>query len=83
MRGGFLIIPTQIDFSSYHYVFESVGIDKAYVYRGGVAQPVTIEPGQRTESRVEVITGLMPGDTLITTGTLQLRQGLPVRLENL
>lgn len=64
-------------------VIKEMGIDKVYVYRGGVAEPVTIEPGQRTDARVEVITGLMPGDTLITTGTLQLRQGLPVKLENL
>jgi membrane fusion protein (multidrug efflux system) len=64
-------------------IIKEMGIDKVYVYRGGLAQPVAIEPGQRTESKVEVITGLMPGDTLITTGTLQLRQGLPVKLENL
>ncbi len=64
-------------------VIKEMGIDKVYLYRGGVAQPVDIEAGQRTDAAVEVITGLAPGDTLITTGTLQLRQGLPVKLENL
>jgi membrane fusion protein (multidrug efflux system) len=64
-------------------VIKEMGVDKVYVYRSGVAEPIAIQPGQRTESRVEVITGLIPGDTLITTGTLQLRQGLPVKLENL
>ncbi len=62
---------------------KEMGIDKVYVSRDGVAQPVTITAGQRTDSQVEVVTGLMPGDTLITTGTLQLRQGLPVKIENL
>ncbi len=64
-------------------VIKEMGIDKVYVYRSGAAQPVAIEAGQRTDSQVEVITGLIPGDTLITTGTLQLRQGLSVKLENL
>ncbi len=64
-------------------VIKEMGVDKVYLYKGGVARPVDIEAGQRTDAAVEVITGLMPGDTLITTGTLQLRQGLPVRIENL
>ncbi len=63
-------------------VIKEMGIDKVYVYRGGRAEPVAIQAGQRTDSQVEVVTGLVPGDTLITTGTLQLRQGLPVKLEN-
>lgn len=61
-------------------VIKEMGIDKVYVYRGGTAHPVGITTGQRTDSHVEVTTGLAPGDTLITTGTLQLRQGLPVRI---
>ncbi len=64
-------------------VIKEMGVDKVYLYRGGTAQPVDIQAGQRTDAAIEVITGLMPGDTLITTGALQLRQGLPVRIENL
>ena len=64
-------------------VIKEMGVNKVYLYRGGVAQPVDIEAGQRTDAAVEVRTGLALGDTLITTGTLQLRQGLPVKLENL
>jgi membrane fusion protein (multidrug efflux system) len=64
-------------------VIKEMGVDKVYVCRDGVAQPLSIEAGQRTDAAVEVLTGLMPGDTLITTGTLQLRQGMPVRIENL
>ncbi len=64
-------------------VIKEMGVDKVYLYRDGAAHPVSIEVGQRTDAQVEVTTGLMPGDTLITTGTLQLRQGLPVKIENL
>ncbi|MDR0907623.1 MAG: efflux RND transporter periplasmic adaptor subunit [Rikenellaceae bacterium] len=62
-------------------VIKEMGIDKVYVYRSGLAQPLSIEAGERTDAQVEVITGVIPGDTLITTGTLQLRQSLPVTLE--
>ena len=71
-----IVVPTEA-------VIKEMGVDKVYLYRGGVARSVDIEAGQRTDAAVEVITGLTPGDTLITTGTLQLRQGLPVRIENL
>jgi membrane fusion protein (multidrug efflux system) len=64
-------------------VIKEMGVDKVYLYRGGVAQSVNIEAGQRTDAAVEVRTGLALGDTLITTGTLQLRQGLPVKIDNL
>jgi membrane fusion protein (multidrug efflux system) len=64
-------------------IIKEMGVDKVYLYKGGVASPVNIEAGQRTDAAVEVLTGLMPGDTLITTGTLQLRKDLPVRVENL
>ena len=64
-------------------IVKEMGVDKVFVCRGGVAEPVAITAGQRTDSKVEVITGLMPGDTLLPTGTLQLRQGLPVKIENL
>jgi membrane fusion protein (multidrug efflux system) len=64
-------------------VIKEMGVDKVYLYKGGMAKPVDIEAGQRTDAAVEVLAGLMPGDTLITTGTLQLRQDLPVRIENL
>jgi membrane fusion protein (multidrug efflux system) len=64
-------------------VVKEMGVDKVFVYRAGKAEPVNITPGQRTDSQVEVITGLMPGDTLITTGTMQLRQGMEVKLTEL
>ncbi|MFM7231166.1 MAG: efflux RND transporter periplasmic adaptor subunit [bacterium] len=51
---------------------------KVFVVRGGLAisQPITI--GVRTEREVEVLTGLQPGDTVITTGLLQVRDSVRV-----
>ena len=39
--------------------------------------------GIRTEAEVQVLRGLQVGDTIITSGTLQLRTGLPVTLDNI
>jgi membrane fusion protein (multidrug efflux system) len=54
-----------------------------YVYRKGRASVVRVTTGLRTESMVQITNGLKFGDTLITTGILQLRQGLPIVLDTL
>lgn len=51
-----------------------------YVYRSGKAQPVAVQTGIRTETELQITSGLAVGDTLITSGILQLRTGLPVQL---
>ncbi len=57
--------------------------DRVFVYRSGLAHPVYVRTGIRTEDRIQIVDGLAFGDTLLTTGVLQLRQGLPVELDNL
>ena len=58
-----------------------MGIDKVYLYKNGKAIPVNISKGIRNEARVQVLNGLNIGDTIITSGTLQLRTGLKVTLD--
>ena len=58
-----------------------MGVDKVYLYKGGKAQAVEVKTGLRTESSIQIIEGLNVGDTLITSGTLQLRTDLPVKLD--
>lgn len=62
-------------------VIPEMGKDKVYLYKSGKAQPVELKLGLRTEDRVQVLSGLHVGDTLITSGTLQLRTDLPVVLD--
>lgn len=69
-----IAIPTQA-------VVPEMGVDKVFLYKGGKAHAVAIKTGLRTESRIQVVEGLAPGDTLIVSGTLQLREGLPVKLD--
>jgi len=53
---------------------------KVYVQKEGKAKAVNVKIGLRTESEVEVISGLAEQDTLITSGILQLRPGADVMI---
>lgn len=61
-------------------IIPEMGTSKVFVYRNGKAQPVQITTGLRTESMVQIIDGLVAGDTVLTTGLLQLRPGMSVEL---
>ncbi len=57
--------------------------EMVYVYRNGKAEVIKVDVGLRTESHVQITNGLKFGDTLLTSGILQLRQNLPVVLDTL
>lgn len=57
--------------------------ERVFVYRNGKAILTNISTGIRTEQKVEVTDGLVPGDTLITSGVLQLRTGMSVSVNDL
>lgn len=69
-----LTIPSQA-------LIPEMGKDLVYVYKGGKSEPVEVKTGLRTEARVQIIQGLTVGDTIITTGVMQLRKGMPVAVE--
>ena len=54
-----------------------------YIYKSGKASAVKVGTGLRTESKIQIISGLNFGDTLLTSGILQLRHNLPVVLDTL
>ena len=62
-------------------IVPEMGVDKVYLYRGGRAHAVEVTTGLRTDAELQILRGLSVGDTLITSGTLQLREGLPVKLD--
>jgi membrane fusion protein (multidrug efflux system) len=67
-----LVIP------SYALVPELKG-QRIFLYKGGKAVAQSVEIGIRTEDKVEISGGVQEGDTLITSGVLQLRPGMTVR----
>ena len=62
-------------------IIPEMGKDKVFLYKNGKAQPAEIKTGLRTESMVQVIEGLQLGDTLLTTGVMQLRTDMDVELD--
>lgn len=64
-------------------IIPEMGKDKVYLYKSGKAFPTEVVTGVRTESQIQILKGVQVGDTLITSGTLQLRTDLPVVLDHI
>ena len=75
-------IPNAIAIPSEAIVPE-MGKSKVYLYKNGKSMPVEVKTGLRTDTQVQIINGLHVGDTIITSGTLQLRTGLNITLDNI
>jgi membrane fusion protein (multidrug efflux system) len=54
---------------------------KVAVLRGGKAALITVETGDRTEDRVQILSGLEIGDTILTTGIMQVKPGMEVKVK--
>ncbi len=54
-----------------------------WVMKGSKATLVPVQTGNRTVDMLEILSGIQPGDTIITTGLMQLREGLTVMPVNL
>lgn len=54
--------------------------NKIFVCKSGIATPVKVETGIRSESKIEIVSGLNPGDTVITTGIMSLKPGMNVKI---
>jgi membrane fusion protein (multidrug efflux system) len=52
--------------------------NRVYVCKGGKAQMTPVITGIRTDSEIQILSGIAPGDSLIITGLMQLANGAPV-----
>ena len=64
-------------------ILPEMGKDKVFLFKNGKAEPIDIIVGMRTESLVQALQGLAEGDTVITSGTMQLRTGMSVVIDHL
>ncbi len=71
-----IMIPTQA-------IIPQARDKKVIVYRNGVADFVSVVTGTRDSSRVEIISGLAVGDTIITTGLLSIKPESKINLSSL
>ncbi|KAF0158795.1 MAG: efflux transporter rnd family mfp subunit, partial [Ignavibacteria bacterium] len=69
-----MIIPTQalaLDISG----------ERVFVFKNGIAIPTKVESGIRTESVVQITKGIDVGDTVITSGIMQMRPRAKVKVQ--
>jgi len=62
-------------------IIAEMGIDKVFIYQNGKSISKSVKKGIRNSSHVQIVEGLSEGDTVITTGIMQLREGLDVTLD--
>jgi len=75
-KNATFMIPTEA-------LIPDVSGNKVYLLKEGKAFPTRVETGFRTNRLIEISSGLQQGDTIITTGILQLRPGMTVRLSKI
>ena len=71
-----LLIPTEA-------VIPELNAQIVYLLKNGLAYKQPIEAGVRTRDRLQVLGGLAPGDTVITSGLMEIREGIPVTIRAL
>jgi membrane fusion protein, multidrug efflux system len=56
-----------------------LGGQQVFVIRDGKVNAVQVKTGVRTANEIEIIEGLQTNDSLIMSGLLQIKQGMPVK----
>jgi len=64
-------------------VIPELNSQKVFVVRNGVIEQARVETGIRTSDKVEIISGVARGDTVLTTGLLQVNPGTEVDITKL
>ncbi len=54
--------------------------EQVFLLKSGKAKAVNIKTGYRTETEVEITEGIVPDDTLVTSGLLQIKDGMPIKV---
>lgn len=57
--------------------------EKVFLYKNGRAVPQKVTTGIRTASDIQILSGIVHGDTLISSGIIQIRPNSPVKLVNI
>lgn len=75
-KGEAITVPTQC-------VIPTSRDKQVAVVRNGKVDLVTVETGERMEASVEILSGLSVGDTVLTTGIMQVKQDLPIKVNKI
>lgn len=82
-----VIIPLQSDNNAIlipsQAVIPTTKDKKVAVLKNGKASLVVVQLGERTSNKVEVLSGLSAGDTIVLTGLMQVKPGMKVKITKL
>ncbi len=70
-----LLVPTQA-------VVPEINKQTIYLYKSGKAVKEEVKMGNRTADKVHIVEGIQAGDTIITTGLLQIKDGMGIKLQS-
>jgi membrane fusion protein (multidrug efflux system) len=68
-----ILIPTQA-------LIPELKGQKVFVAKDGKANKVDVKTGMRNDSAIQIINGISEGDTVLITGIMQMRPGMPLRV---
>jgi membrane fusion protein (multidrug efflux system) len=68
-----LLVPTQC-------VIPTLKGQKVFVVKNNTATEVPVTIGVRTDTRIQILDGLQPGDTIVTTGLLSVKKDAKLKL---
>ncbi len=71
-----LMIPTQC-------IVPILKGQQVYVYRNGKSEAVKVETGIRNDSTIQIISGLKPNDTIVSTGMMGMKSGIDLKITTL
>lgn len=66
-----ILLPTEA-------IVPEMGGKSVWKLENGKAKSVPVETGERTEEKIEILSGVEMGDTIIVTGLMQMRPGISV-----
>jgi membrane fusion protein, multidrug efflux system len=69
-----LMIPTEA-------LIPEIKGQRVFLAKNKIATPVNVETGIRTDRKLQITSGIQEGDTVITTGLLQIKGGASVNVE--
>ncbi|MCU0410115.1 MAG: efflux RND transporter periplasmic adaptor subunit [Bacteroidales bacterium] len=72
-RENAILVPTEA-------VVPDMNEKRVWVLRGGKAVLTPVTSGNRTQNMIEILSGISVGDTVITSGLMQLRPNMAVRV---
>lgn len=64
-------------------VISNIKGQSVWVMKNGKAQNIEVNPGLRLSKSTQILSGLSKGDTVLTTGLLQVRENTPVIVKNI